>query len=108
MADWRKLGAILCAGATLGGCTSDPAFWDNVAYGMDVLSEELANQPVCNWYTDAYGVVRQHCEPAYMANQPVYVDPGHHYRDDDRRRDRREDRRRDRDRDRDGRKDRKN
>ncbi len=74
MGRWRIV-AIAGLGLGLSGCASDPEFWDNLAYGLDTLAYELENQPVCNWYTDRYGVVRQHCEPAWAAGQPVYVAP---------------------------------
>ena len=85
MARWRTI-AIAGLGLGLSGCASDPEFWDNLAYGLDTLATELENQPVCSWYTDAYGVVRQHCQPAWAAHQPVYVAPV--YVDDRGRRDR--------------------
>ena len=89
--------AILAAGAGLGGCTSDPAFWDAVATGLDQAAYDLANEPVCTWYTDRFGVVQQHCVPAYAVNAPTYY-PVAQYQDQDRDRGRR-------DRDRDGRRD---
>ena len=92
----KRTVAILLAGAGLSGCTSDPAFWDAVAQGLDQAAYDLANEPVCSWYTGRDGIVRQHCVPAYAANQPVYVpDYSHHGRDGhrDRDRDRRDDRR---------------
>jgi hypothetical protein len=109
MAVWRKTAAVIAACAGLGACTSDPAFWGAVAEGLDAAAYDLANEPVCNWYTDAWGTVRQYCQPAWQANQtnyqPVYVPPVR-YRDDDRRdgrdrdgRGRRDDRRHDRDHD---------
>ncbi|SFS77083.1 hypothetical protein [Brevundimonas viscosa] len=75
MAGWKKIAAVAGLGLGLSGCASDPEFWDNLAYGLDTLAYELENQPVCSWYTDAYGMARQYCEPAWMANQPVYVAP---------------------------------
>lgn len=93
----KRTVAILLAGAGLSGCSSDPAFWDAVAQGLDQAAYELGNQPVCNWYTDRYGVVRQYCQPAWQANQPVYVTPDYRHdgghrggRDRDRRDDRRD------------------
>jgi len=100
----KRTVAILLAGAGLSGCSSDPAFWDAVAQGLDQAAYDLANEPVCNWYTDRYGVVRQYCQPAWQANQPTYVAPVYvtpDYRDGGHRRDRDRDRRDDR-RDRDG------
>jgi hypothetical protein len=95
----KRAAALLLAAAGLSGCTSDPAFWDAVATGLDQAAYDLANEPVCNWYTDRYGVVRQHCQPAWQANQSVYVVPD--YRDNGHRRDHdRRDDRRDRDHDR--------
>jgi hypothetical protein len=99
----KRLCLIGAAGIGLPGCTSDPAFWDAVATGLDQAAYDLANAPVCNWYTDRHGVVRQHCVPAYAANEPVYVVPvpdygRGHRRDRDGRRDR-DDRRDRRDRD---------
>lgn len=107
----NRMIAVVLGAAGLGGCTSDPAFWDAVASGLDQAAYDLANQPVCTWYTDRFGVVRQSCVPAYVANQPVYYDPGPRYRDRDDRdrrdRDRRDGGRRDGDRhERDGRGDR--
>jgi len=103
MAGWKTIGAV--AGLSLGltGCASDPEFWDNLAHGLDTLAWELENQPVCTWYTDAYGVPRQYCQPAWMANQPTYVAPVYVPAPPDRRdrRDRRDHRGR-RDHDRDG------
>lgn len=99
--------AILMAGTVLGGCTSDPAFWNAVAEGLDQAAYDLAAQPVCTWYTDRFGVVRQSCAPAYVANAPTYYPPAPRYRDRDRdRRHRRDhDGRRDHDRDDHGRRD---
>lgn len=75
MAGRKTIGAV--AGLSLGltGCASDPEFWDNLAYGLDTLAWELENQPVCTWYTDSYGMARQYCQPAWLANQPAYVAP---------------------------------
>jgi hypothetical protein len=107
----KRMAAVVLAGAGLGAglgaCTSDPAFWAAVAEGLDQAAYDLANEPVCSWYTDRYGVVRQYCQPAYLANSPVYVPPHDGYRDRPDRRDRHDrDGRRHRDgrRDRDGRK----
>jgi len=75
MARWKKMAAVAGLGVGLTGCASDPAVWENVAYGLDTLAYQLENQPVCTWYTDAWGIARQYCEPAWMANQPVYVAP---------------------------------
>lgn len=98
MAGWKTIGAV--AGVSLGltGCASDPEFWENLAYGLDTLAYELENQPVCSWYTDSYGIARQYCQPAWMANQPVYVAPVYLEPDRrDRQRGGRHDRRRHRD-----------
>lgn len=108
MAGWKTIGAV--AGLSLGltGCASDPAFWEGLAEGLDTLAYELENQPVCTWYTDRFGVPQQYCQPAWQANQPIYVAPVYvppRYEDRDRhdRRDRRGRGRRDHDRhDRDG------
>ncbi|WP_332641078.1 hypothetical protein [Brevundimonas sp.] len=95
----RIRSAIIAALATagLGGCTSDPAFWDAVAQGLDQAAYEIANEPVCTWYTDRFGILQQSCVPAYAVNAPTYY-PVTNYRDEDRDRGRR-------DRDRDGRRD---
>ncbi|MDP3801377.1 hypothetical protein [Brevundimonas sp.] len=97
MAARKKIIAILMASAGLAGCTSDPAFWDAVAQGLDQAAYEIASQPVCSWYTDRYGVVRQSCAPAYVANAPTYYPPAPRYRDRDRHRDQDRGRRRDHD-----------
>lgn len=75
MSGWRKLLVAAGLGAGLSGCASDPEFWDNLAYGLDTLAYELENQPVCHWYTDAYGLARQACQPAWAVSQPVYATP---------------------------------
>jgi len=85
------------AAAGLGGCTSDPAFWDSVAQGLDQAAYELANEPVCTWYTDRFGMVQQSCVPAYTLNAPVYYPTGTQYTDYDRDRDHRDRDHRDRD-----------
>ncbi|HWQ86188.1 hypothetical protein [Brevundimonas sp.] len=77
--------AVLTAGTVLGGCTSDPAFWNAVAEGLDQAAYDLAAQPVCSWYTDRFGVLQQSCVPAYAANAPTYYDPAPRYRDRDHR-----------------------
>lgn len=71
----RIRNAIIAGLATagLGGCTSDPAFWDAVATGLDQAAYDLANEPVCTWYTDRFGMVQQSCVPAYTLNAPTYV-----------------------------------
>jgi hypothetical protein len=106
MSKRNRIIALLLGGAGLGGCTSDPAFWGAVAQGLDQAAYDIANEPVCNWYTDRSGVVRQSCAPAYASAPPGYV-PDYSYRDPHRRdRDGRRDwdrDRRDRDGDRDGR-----
>ncbi|WP_332678484.1 hypothetical protein [Brevundimonas sp.] len=94
--------ALAAAGVGLGGCTSDPAFWDAVATGLDQAAYDLANEPVCTWYTDRFGVLQQSCVPAYAVNAPTYY-PVSQYGDQDRDRDRRD--RGDRDGRRDGRRD---
>lgn len=82
------------AATSLGGCTSDPAFWEAVATGLDQAAYELANEPVCTWYTDRFGMVQQSCVPAYTLNAPTYVatptyyNPAPTYVDRDRDRDR--------------------
>lgn len=99
----KRIAVVLFAGSALGGCTSDPAFWEAVAMGLDQAAYDLANEPVCNWYTGRDGIVRQHCVPAYAANAPVYVpDYSRHGRDGhrDRGRDRRDHDRHNRDHDR--------
>jgi len=83
----KRIVVVALAAAGLSGCTSDPAFWDAVAAGLDQAAYDIANEPVCNWYTDRYGMVRQHCVPAYAANTTVYVTPDYR-RDRDHRRDR--------------------
>ncbi|WP_420478064.1 hypothetical protein [Brevundimonas sp. FT23028] len=75
MRGFKRLCLIGATGLGLSGCSSDPAFWDAVAQGLDQAAYDLANEPVCTWYTDSYGIVRQHCVPAYAVNQPVYVTP---------------------------------
>lgn len=87
----RIRNAIIAGLATvgLGGCTSDPAFWDAVATGLDQAAWELANEPVCTWYTDRFGVLQQSCVPAYAVNAPTYYQPVTQYRDRDGDRDRR-------------------
>ena len=92
----NRMIALLMAAPVLSGCTSDPAFWDAVAEGLDQAAYDLATQPVCTWYTDRFGVVRQSCVPAYAANSVTYHDPAPRYRDRSDRRDRHD--RRDRDR----------
>jgi hypothetical protein len=92
----RKRNAIVAGVAatfSLGGCTSDPAFWDAVAQGLDQAAYDLANEPVCTWYTDRFGVLQQSCVPAYAANAPTYYVPTSQYRDRDRDRDHDGDRR---------------
>lgn len=93
----RIRNAIIAGLATvgLGGCTSDPAFWDAVAQGLDQAAYEMANEPVCTWYTDRFGMVQQSCVPAYTLNAPNYVvttptyySPAPYYGDRDRDRDR--------------------
>lgn len=99
----RRLGSLaaaVTAAGLLAGCSSDPAFWDNLAYGLDTVAYELGETPVCRW--DRYGI--QTCQPAWTVNQPVYItQPGyvhpvyeqrrHDRRYDHGRRDRRDDRR---------------
>lgn len=75
--DRRKRGWTAAAAAALilplGGCASDPAFWDNLAYGLDTLAYELDETPVCTWGHNGYGGVVQTCQPAWSINQPVYI-----------------------------------
>lgn len=87
----RRIAMVAASGVALSGCTSDPAFWEAVALGLDQAAYELANQPVCSSYVNGYGVVQQYCAPAWQ-NQPTYVidysrGGGGHYRDRDRYRD---------------------
>ena len=101
----NRMIALLMAAPALAGCSSDPAFWDAVAEGLDQAAYDIATQPVCTWYTDRYGIVRQSCVPAYAVNSGGYYPPGPRYRDHDDRRDhdRRGDGGRGHDRNRDGR-----
>jgi len=72
----RRLGPLAAAAAAatlLGGCSSDPAFWDNLAYGLDTVAYELGETPVCRWGPDGYGGAVQTCQPAWSVNQPVYI-----------------------------------
>ena len=76
----RGLAAAAAAVLTLplGGCASDPAFWDNLAYGLDALAYELGETPVCTWGPNGYGGTIQTCQPAWSVNQPVYItQPGY-------------------------------
>ena len=82
MRNRRKIYVLLAAGVGLGGCTTDPAFWDSVALGLDQAAYELATE--CTWYTDRSGVLRSGCPPVY----PTYVAPSnHHHHGRDRHRD---------------------
>ncbi|MBA4805013.1 MAG: hypothetical protein H2038_10215 [Brevundimonas sp.] len=75
MAGLGKTLAVVGLGLGLSGCSSDPEFWETLSHGLDTLAYELENQPVCTWYTDRFGVVRQYCEPAWQANQRAYATP---------------------------------
>lgn len=67
------LAAVVTAAGLLAGCSSDPAFWDNLAYGLDTVAYELGETPVCRWGPDGYGGSVQTCQPAWSVNQPVYI-----------------------------------
>lgn len=87
----RKIAMVAASGVALSGCTSDPAFWEAVALGLDQAAYEIANQPVCSTYVNSLGMVQQHCAPAWQ-NQPTYVidysrGGRDYYRDRDRYRD---------------------
>lgn len=96
----RRIAMVMAGGVALSGCTSDPAFWDAVAMGLDQAAYDLANQPICTTYVDRFGIVQQHCAPAWQNQpQPYVIDSSYGHRHDryrDRDRDRRRDDRHDR------------
>lgn len=98
----RRIAVVMAGGVALSGCASDPAFWDGIAMGLNQVAYDLANQPVCTTWVDRFGIVQQHCAPAWQGQPQPYVIDSSYGRRNDRYRNRDRDRSRDRARDRDG------
>lgn len=91
-----RLAAVATTAALMtSACTSDPAFWDAVALGLDEVAADMAWETAnCYWATppgNPYGVAQQYCPGSYGYQTPVtvYVDRPHrdHRRGEHRRRD---------------------
>lgn len=94
--------AVAAAAMAAGGCSSDPAFWEAVALGLDQAAADLEYQNArCYWAPPPgipYGAAQRYCPGDYGFLAPVYVAPARRHGD----RDRGDRHRRDRDRDGDG------
>lgn len=87
MAVWRKTFRVaLVAAAALAttACSSDPAFWEAVALGLDEVAAEAEYEAAtCYWGAipggDRYGVQQRYCPGDYGYRPPVDL-PVSYYR----------------------------
>jgi hypothetical protein len=95
-----RTAAVAAAAMAAGGCSSDPAFWEAVAMGLDQAAADLKYQNAhCYWAPPPgipYGAAQRYCPGDY--GYLVYVAPARRHGD----RDRGDRHRRDRDKDGDG------
>ena len=86
----RRFALVAAAGAALSGCSSDPAFWDAVAMGLDEAAYDLAQENAgCYWAPPpgAPLAANQRICPGDYAYRDIQL-PASYYRDryrDDRR-----------------------
>lgn len=95
----RIAAAVTTAALMTSACTSDPAFWNAVALGLDEVAADMAWENAnCYWAPppgNPYGVAQQYCPGSYGYRTPVvYIDRPHrdHRRGEHRDRDRPRDR----------------
>lgn len=101
-----RAAAVAAAALAAAGCSSDPAFWEAVAVGLDHAAADLEYQNAwCYWAPPPgppYGANQRYC-PGDYGYRDVYIPPDSpywrrrgHQRPEDRDRDRRLDRDHDR------------
>lgn len=108
----KRLAVAAAVSVTLGGCASDPEFWDALNESLNMASDQIAWENAnCYWGPipggDRYGAQQRYCPGDYGYQPPVALPPSYYRdrrrdRDHDHGRDHRRDRghdRRDRDRD---------
>ena len=97
----RRLGIAVAAGLGLSACSSDPAFWEAVAVGLDQAAADLEYENAyCYWAPPQglpYGANQKYC-PGDYGYRDLYIPPespywrrraregrDHHHRDGGRR-----------------------
>ena len=98
----RRLGIAVAAGLGLSACSSDPAFWEAVAVGLDQAAADLEYENAyCYWAPPQglpYGANQKYC-PGDYGYRDFYIPPespywrrraregrqDHHHRDGGRR-----------------------
>lgn len=80
--------AVAATAMAAAGCSSDPAFWDAVALGLDQAAADLEYQNAhCYWAPPPgipYGASQRYCPGDYGYLAPVYVGPPGRHGDRDR------------------------
>jgi hypothetical protein len=75
---------LAAAGLSVAGCTSDPAFWNAVATGLDEAAADIAQENAgCYWAPppgQPYGANQRYC-PGDYGYRDVYPLPASYYRD---------------------------
>jgi hypothetical protein len=78
----RIVAAVTAVAMMTSACTSDPAFWDAMATGLELAAADMAWENAnCYWAPppgSPYGVAQQYCPGSYGYRTPVvYIDRPH-------------------------------